>query len=416
MSTEESRTEDQKEEYKKERKQKIVHLTLFVITIITTTISGTEWIYSRSPFYGPGVTWQDLMDGLSFSIPFLTILTIHEFGHYLTARYYNIKATLPYYIPFIPVFLSIGTLGAVIRIKEKVNTKKQHFDIGLAGPLAGFVAALVVLFYGFTHLPEPEYIYKIHPEYEYFGKDYDQYVYNTDTTVLKSELEEISDNPRIEHLPDTVTFGPRGANISLGTNLTFMFFENFIADPDLLPNHYEIMHYPWLFAGFLALFFTALNLIPVGQLDGGHVIYGLFGAKKHSIIAGLIFIAFVLYAGIGIVNPYTTEFPDMLITVLVYLFFLYLIFSRMSPNVTDRLLIAVIVLGIQYFIVYFWPFARGYNGWLLFAFIVGRFLGVYHPSSPVEEPLDTNRKILGWITLIVFVISFSPKPLIVEGI
>ena len=126
--------------------------------------------------YEPGFTWEDFLNGTKFSIPFLLILTVHEFGHYFTAKYHNVKSSLPYYIPLppLPGFPSvIGTLGAVIRLRSKVISNVHHFDIGLAGPLAGFIVALVILFYGFTHLPEPEYVFQFHPEYQELGLDYD---------------------------------------------------------------------------------------------------------------------------------------------------------------------------------------------------------------------------------------------------
>ena len=151
------------EELATKKRKRYIHLILFLVTLVTTTLSGTWWIYGRN-FLDPALTGQDVIDGLYFSIPFLLILSVHEFGHYFTAKYYNIDVTLPYFIPFIPFDLSIGTFGAVIRIKSKIESNTQNFDVGIAGPLAGFVIALLVLYYGFTHLPEKEHIYNIHPE------------------------------------------------------------------------------------------------------------------------------------------------------------------------------------------------------------------------------------------------------------
>src|SRR5690606_12811327 len=119
---------------------------------------------------------HEILKGLYFSGPFLGILTVHEFGHYIAAQLHRVKVTLPYYIPLWFGFIampSIGTGGACIRIKEFVTSRNKYFDIGIAGPLAGFVVALGVLFYGFTHLPPPEHIFTIHPEYEQFGENYD---------------------------------------------------------------------------------------------------------------------------------------------------------------------------------------------------------------------------------------------------
>lgn len=393
-----------------------LHIILFLVTLATTTACGYWWMFGSFAGFG------EMTLGLYFSIPFLAILTIHEFGHYLTARYYNVKTTLPYYIPFLPLPFSIGTLGAVIRIKETIRTSTQNYDIGIAGPLAGFVAALFVIWYGFATLPPVEHIYEIHPEYEYFGKDYEKYVYDYDTTILKSDLEKISDHPLIDSYPDTIRFTKGGPSMMLGHNLTFWFFENYIVtDKERLPSHYEMMHNPWLMAGFLALFFTALNLIPIGQLDGGHVIYGLFGVKRHAMISSVVFVLFVLYAGVGVINPRTQDFSaelsfsNLLISVPVYIYFLYLIFSRLRLKRTDKVLVAVLVFAVQYVIVLVFPDTRGFPGWLLLAFLIGRLMGIYHPPSLIEEPLDKNRQILGWIALFIFIISFSPRPIIMEG-
>jgi len=126
--------------------------------------------------------WSDFTAGFAFSIPFLSFLTLHEFGHYFVARYNKIKTTLPYYLPFWLGFLpapSIGSFGAVIQIKQQIQSRRQYFDIGIAGPIAGFVAGLIILFYGFTHLPPAEYIFEIHPEYQQYGLDYAEYTYGS---------------------------------------------------------------------------------------------------------------------------------------------------------------------------------------------------------------------------------------------
>lgn len=153
-----------------------IHISLFVLTFVTTTLSGTEWAYSKSIFYSENYTWSDFLLGLQYSVPLLLILTVHEFGHYFTAMIHRVRASLPYFIP-IPPLLTIGTLGAIIRIRDRVYSNVQHFDIGLAGPLAGFIVALGVLIYGFRTLPPPEHIYTFHPEYEQYGLDYAKHVY-----------------------------------------------------------------------------------------------------------------------------------------------------------------------------------------------------------------------------------------------
>lgn len=370
----------------KRNKTLLLQVTLFITTFFTTTMAGEYWIHSKM-WLLTDYSWEDLSHGLSYSFPLLLILTVHEFGHYFTARYHKVKVTLPYYIPLPPFLGFIGTMGALIRIKEHVKSKKLHFDIGVAGPVAGFVIALGVLFYGFTNLPEPEYIYEIHPEYEQYGLDYADHVYEQTDSVV---------------------------NMAVGKPLLFLAFEEFVVDdPARIPNANEMMHYPWLFAGFLALLFTALNLMPIGQLDGGHVLYGLIGYKGHKKVATVIFLAFVFYAGLGYITPYDGA-DNLILSLPLYVGFLYITLKGLQKGRQETLMYALILFTVQFGISAVDPTVQGYSGWLLFAFVVGRFLGVFHPPSPIEEPLDTKRKVLGWLALLIFVISFSPTPLIVN--
>lgn len=212
----------------------------------------------------------------------------------------------------------------------------------------------------------------------------------------------------------------------MGKNLIFLFFENFVVtDKSKIPHRYEIMHYPFLFAGFLGLLFTALNLMPIGQLDGGHILYGLVGAQRHRLIAPLLFIIFVFYAGLGMVTPFdlaqdmseANGFFDVLNRLgpyLFYVFFLYLVFSRTIKGTQNVLLLAMLVITTQIVVSFFFPRIEGYSGWLAFAFLLGRILGIYHPPARYDEPLDTKRKILGWVSFAIFIICFSPRPLIYE--
>jgi membrane-associated protease RseP (regulator of RpoE activity) len=371
-----------------DQKRVLLQLGLFILTFITTTLAGAEWAYGRSVF-AKDYAWSDFVSGLEFSIPFLLILTVHEFGHYFVARYHKVKVTLPYYLPMPPLPFSIGTMGALIRIKEKIYSKKQNFDIGIAGPLAGFATALIILFYAFTHLPEPEYIFQIHPEYEQYGLSYADHVY-------ENQNENIVD-------------------ITIGKNLLFLFFEKFVADPDRMPNPHEIMHYPLILAGFLSLVFTFLNLLPIGQLDGGHVSYGLFGFKIHRIIASVIFVAFLFYAGIGVVTPRDSP-DDLLFWVPGAIGFLYLALSGLGFSKRDTLMYALIMFAALFVLSWLFPNLQGYSGWLVFGFLIGRFIGIQHPPSEIQEPLDTKRIILGWLSLIIFVICFTPAPLMITQV
>lgn len=419
-----------------------LHLLLFIATLLTTTLAGYDWI----GIYRDDISWWET--GLQFSLPFLLILTIHEFGHYITARIYKVAVSLPYYIPlYLPGMATIGTLGAFIRMKSQLRTKRMIFDIGIAGPLAGFVAAIGVLIYGFTHLPEPEYVFQIHEDYKDYGLGYEKAVYSyeyhrrqdsigfearqrMDSAAYADGNSSIINFLRyINMMPETwerQKFIPAEEYVVLATgkNLLFLFFEKYVVDdPRLIPNKYEMFHYPFLFAGYLALFFTALNLIPIGQLDGGHVVYGLFGEKKHRIISPIIFGIFVFFAGLGIfrnnildINFFQASFENVVIFSFIYIYFLYLLFSKTFQNRKNSLMVAVLIFASQFFAEIIFPGVKGFNGWLLFAFLIGRVLGVYHPPAQVEEPLNTSRKILGWLCLIIFVLCFTPRIIAIETI
>jgi membrane-associated protease RseP (regulator of RpoE activity) len=410
---------------RKRNKRYLLQAGLFLATIITTTLAGVEWM-------GLGeLTWKTFAKGFLFSVPFLGILTVHEFGHYITARLYKAKVTLPYYIPlFIPGLQSIGTMGAFIRIKSPLKSRQEIFDIGVAGPLAGFVVALFILFYGFTNLPEPQHIYSIHESYEEFGLNYDKHVYNYEfarkSDSINFEKNKLSDSwmtnglESIGLLPSNwreIPFKPEKeyAELSIGKNLLFLFFENYIvSDKSLIPNKYEMFHYPFLFAGYLALFFTALNLLPIGQLDGGHILYGLFGTAKHKIISSSVFILFVFFAGLGIfkdnlVGNVFKSTEDLVVFAPLYLYFLYFIFSRVTEKSLNNLMIASCVFSAQFFCEFFSWDIIGFNGWFLFAVLIGRFLGVHHPPAYIDEPLDVKRKIIGWVSLVIFIICFTPN-------
>ncbi|HNP19840.1 MAG TPA: site-2 protease family protein [Fulvivirga sp.] len=402
-------------------KTTLKHLGLFIITFITASIAGTGWINGNVWPYTP-YSWDDFVLGMGFSIPFLLILTVHEFGHYFMAKYHKVKTSLPYYIPMPPFPLSIGTMGAVIRIREHIKSKKIHFDIGIAGPLAGFVVAIALLTYGYATLPSLDYLFKIHPEYAQYGDDYADHVYTYE--FQKEQSLRLYQEARVADSLEAVQNGEiKGwsfppyeeqasyPNVSIGKPLLVLFLENFAPDKKLIPNANELMHYPLLMAGFLSLLFTALNLMPIGQLDGGHVLYGLVGTHWHRKIATAVFIAFLLYAGLGYVTPFD-GFESLLWNVPLYIGFLYIALRGLKKSTQETLMYALIIFTVQFLTPFVFPHAVGYSGWLFFALLVGRFLGVYHPPAPIEEPLDFNRKVLGWLSLFIFIISFSPTPFI----
>jgi len=308
----------------------LIHILLFLVSIITTILAGMEWI---SPTPGP-YSISELMQAVPYSFSVLFIIGVHEFGHYFAAKFHKVDTTLPYFIPFPPIagFLNFGTMGAVIKTRSAVRDNKTMFDIGVAGPIAGFIAAIIVLIYGYTHLPGVEYILKIHPDY--FSPDY----------------------------------GKNAIGLQFGNTIIFNFFNSVFTNPDqFIPPMSEIYHYPYLTAGWLGLFITAMNMIPVGQLDGGHVIYSMYGTKKHEVIASVSMIILLVLGMAGILDTFVD-------------------------------------LGFQF----------GWTGWLLWALILKFVIKIKHPPVMIFEPLDTKRMILGYISLIILVISFSPNPFLIS--
>ncbi len=368
-------------------------LFFLFLTLVFTTLAGAEWMSGNFWFdFGQKnrpLGWQDFLNGLQFSLPFLGVLTVHEFGHYFFAKRYRALVTLPLYIPAWLGFLgmqSLGTMGAFIRLKSSLKSRKEYFDVGVAGPLAGFAAALVLLWYGYSHLPDLAYLFNIHPEYAKFGNDYAAHVYS---------------NP--------------GQNLLLGKSLLVRFFETYVAgNSPLVPNGYELMHYPFLFAGYLSLFFTALNLMPVGQLDGGHILFSACGPKVHRIVSPLVFCAFLFYAGLGAPFPVDLQYDPWLLPKLgenlLMLGILYLSVSRVFDEMSSNLALAISIFGLQYVLKIYFPELSGNQGWTIFGLVLGRFLGIYHPDVENNEGIGAGRIALAVLSLLVFLLCFTPKP------
>jgi membrane-associated protease RseP (regulator of RpoE activity) len=313
---------------KKDKKNLILHISLFIVTFITTTIAGAEWTTGRGGPY----ELKYLLLGLPYSMSIMIIITCHEFGHYFAAVYHKVKATLPYYIPFppIPFIINFGTMGAVIKTKSPVPSKKAMFDIGVAGPIAGFVACLAILIYGFLNLPGEEYILSIHPDY---------------------------------YSPD---YGAGTLDLVFGDTILFSFLKMiFVDSSQFFPPMSEIYHYPYLCVGWFGLFITSMNMIPVGQLDGGHIGYTILGRSNHYIVSVISF-AFLFILGVfGIID------------------------SQFELN-----------LGI------------GWSGWLFWALILFFIIKLEHPPIHDETELDFKRKIIGYISFFILIISFSPAPIV----
>jgi membrane-associated protease RseP (regulator of RpoE activity) len=273
-------------------------VVLFLLTVFTTLWAGAYQAYSgpvRGPLNFLLASPEALWRGIPFAGSLLFILTTHELGHYLLSKIHRVPASLPLFIPGPPHF--IGTFGAIIRMRGPILSRRALFDIGVAGPLAGFVVAVIVLIVGLS-------------------------------------LSTVVDR--------TATYG-----LHLGEPLLLQFMSWVVIGP--LPPEADVVLHPIGFAAWFGLFVTSLNLLPIGQLDGGHVAYALWGPRQRTM--ALAFLPILLILG---------------------------------------------------FI--------GWTGWFLWAFMAGLW-GVGHP--PVMDPhvpLGRNRTIVGWIAFAVFVVTFAPVP------
>jgi hypothetical protein len=205
---------------KPQKKQRYLwHLFLFLLTVVTTSLTGAM-LKGKDPF----ASWNNFSAGFPYSFALLTILFTHEMGHYLTARHYKIEATLPYFIPFFFPAFHPGTLGAFIKIKSPIPHKKALFDVGIAGPLAGFLMSVIFLTIGFARLPDTPgiyaYIETIHP------------------------------------LNET-----HGINLVLGQTLFYKAWGALFGASRLPMN--EMYHFPFIFAAWFGLLVTAINLMPM---------------------------------------------------------------------------------------------------------------------------------------------------------
>jgi membrane-associated protease RseP (regulator of RpoE activity) len=271
-----------------------IHVLLFIATFITTLLAGTL-LNGVIPWEEP----EKIYLGLPFSLTLLLILMTHELSHYFMSRRHNVEATLPYFIPAPSI---IGTFGAIIKMKPPIPDRRSLIDIGASGPIGGFIIAVIAVVVGLS-------------------------------------LSEVKPSGELQ------------GGLAFGSSILFSFLTELVLDVD--PGKYDIMLHPVAFAGWIGLLVTSLNLLPIGQLDGGHIVYALFG-DRHSIIS-----------------------------------------KSMIP--------VLLVLGVTFWV-----------GWIVWAVIM-LIMGYRHP--PVVYPfieLDRNRKLAGWISLFIFILTFTPTP--VQGI
>ncbi len=280
-------------EFKIKKTSWMLHIVLFLVTVGTTTIAGAA-IFVNKPFEG----WLlFILRGFAFSLPLMSILLVHEMGHYLVGRRRRLDVTPPYFIPSIP---PLGTFGAFIKIRSAITNLRVLVEIGASGPIAGATLAVPLLFGGLCYS-------ELRPEIPSSGSGFS----------FGSSL--------MLELMCLLRFGEFSSNVTI------------------------ILH-PTAVAAWFGLFVTAMNLLPIGQLDGGHVTYALFGPRHARTIS---FVAFCCLIPMGIL---------------------------------------------------LWP------GWLIFGLLV-LFLGLRHPP-PLDAytPLDRTGKIVGWTAVILFILTFIPVP------
>lgn len=369
------------------------HSALFAATFVSVTLVGIFWVGQDVHAESYLDMWQE---GALFASLLLGFLATHEFGHYFAAVYHNIRVTLPY---FIPIPIGIGTMGAVIRIKEQIHTTKKLFDVGISGPVAGFVVSLGILIFGFATLPDPAFI-------ENF-----------------SGHEEI-----IEHIRDTGQFpdsppepAEGAGTIMLGNTLLYSFLASFF---DNAPPMYEMYHYPFLFAGWLGLFFTALNLMPVGQLDGGHILYSLIGYENHRSAARVCFGLLTLLAGIEAIPFLYLQFSEWIpgfetLSTVAWAGVLFFLMKKAFQNAHEWIA-PIWALSLTGSVVYLYFLGgsleeSGSLIWVFWSFFLVYFVKIDHPPVIYEQKLNRKRQILGWISMIVFVLCISPSPIRVLG-
>lgn len=373
------------------------HLGLFVLTFISVSYVST-YLVGIDPgsivlggFSLPFPSATDLGRGGLFATLLLSFLTVHEFGHYIAAVLHKIKVTLPY---FIPLPLGIGTLGAVIRIKERIIHTRQLFDIGAAGPLAGFAVSVIILIIGFSTLPDPSFVQNLagHEELKAYVAEYRTF-------------------------PDYITDSNRMGVLTVGNTLLYSFLASFF---DNVPPMWEMYHYPFLFAGWLGLFFTALNLMPVGQLDGGHILYSLIGYKKHRIAARIFFTFITLLAGIETVpflHQLLISFDSSIGTLawLVWTAVLFLLFNHAFKTELVWVFSSLVIsLAGSATYIYLIAGPQKYEPsliWLFWSFFITFLIKIEHPPVLIEKPLSTERKVLGWLSMLIFVLCISFNPL-----
>ncbi len=292
-----------------------LNVLLFVVTFFSTLFVGAMYgatdLTSISQVFLP----RNFIRGLPFALTLIGILGAHEFGHYFAARYHRVAVSLPF---FIPMPLGFGTLGAVIQMKEPVPDRRKLFDIGVAGPLAGLAIAIPLLLAGLATSPV------MVPE-------------ATAGAMLEG-------NSILYYYAKISVFGKA--------------LPNPITGEDVLMNQVT-------FAAWIGLLVTAINLLPVGQLDGGHAVYALFGKYARYINIGTLSIMTLL--AIAGLEPLQQLYPPLV--------------------------------------------SVGYSGWFLWLALLIFLVGPFHPPALDDvSRLGPNRRLLGYFVIALIIVLFVPVP------
>ena len=306
----------------------LLHVGLFLATFLTTTAAGAIYVHGQ---FGGDSGWEAILpisDGLSYSLPLMLILLCHELGHYLVARYHGVDASLPYFIPLPPMF-GLGTMGALIGMRNVTADRKKLLDIGAAGPLAGLLVAIPVICYGLAHS-------RVGP-------------------LTPGGLQE-------------------------GNSILYALLKRAIKGAWLPDGHSDVFLHPTAWAGWAGLLVTMINLIPVGQFDGGHVAVAYFG-NRYNRVAERLHKLLPLGA------------------VAVFLWVMHLLRAEAAGHWDQST-------GV-------WLAASSTLPWLVlylvFGFIRRLSGGEYHP--PVDDvPLPRSRRALFWVMVLVIIGVFMPVP------
>jgi len=307
----------------------LVNIVLFLLTVFSVMLAGASPEGTPPADQGAQALWllKSIFTGWPFALSLLGILLAHEFGHYLMSRYHKTAATLPFFIPL--PFSILGTMGAFIQMQAVPKNKRILFDIGVAGPLAGMVVAAPVLLFGLT-------LSQLGP-------------------IVQDPNGFIEGNSLLYLFSKYLVFGqllPSPASLS-GLPLLQYWLQYFFTGHPVPFGGTDVFIHPVAFAGWAGLLVTALNLIPVGTLDGGHITYALFGEKirkAYPFILGLL-------AALGLV----------------------------------------------------------WSTWWLWALLL-LWLGRVH-AEPLDQitELDPPRRAVGWFAILLFALVFSPVPMVLLG-